>query len=88
MIFLHIFVAIILFIVGIFLITDGGSFIAGKFTGNIYQLEYPANIIVAISIFILSLFFILILKKDKKYRKYSEWLLIGALIIFTVGFFI
>ena len=86
-IFLHLLIFIVLCVIGIFTLIDG-TILAGKYTGHIYQLEYPANIIVAASIFMLALFFVVILKPGERIKKLGEWLLIASFVVFTIGFFI
>jgi len=86
--FLHVSISTLLITIGIFLIADEGSIIAGKYTGNIYKLNYPANIIVATSLFTVALFFIVSIIKPRLSKKYGEGLMIFALLLFTIGFFL
>lgn len=84
---LHIFISLVLLVIGLYVLIEKKMVIAGKLTGEVYEFSYPTNIIIAVSFFLESLFTILILVENKKFKKLSEWVLIVALTLFVIGVF-
>lgn len=87
-IILHSIISLTVFLLGLYVLIEKKMIISGKQTGDLYQFDYPGNVIIALSFFIVSAFMVVVLLKGKKPRKIAEWLLITALLLFVVGAFI
>jgi len=87
-IILHSIISLTVFLLGLYVLIEKKMIISGKLTGDLYQFDYPGNVIIALSFFIVSAFMVVVLLKGKKPRKIAEWLLITALLLFVVGAFI
>jgi len=87
-IILHVTISLILLSTGLYVLIEKRMIIAGKLTGDIYEFNYPNNIIIAVSFFLQAIFAITVLIKKKSFKKINEWVLISALILFVVGVFI
>lgn len=87
-IILHSIISLIVFLLGLYVLIEKKMIISGKLTGDLYQFDYPGNVIIALSFFIVSAFMVVVLLKGKKTKKIAEWLLITALLLFVVGAFI
>lgn len=61
----------------------------GKFLGNISSLDPPSHIIIGVSFLLIGLFPVLpIFMKEKAGEVAGQALLVGGLLLFTVGYFI
>lgn len=85
---LHSALSLVVLAAGLYILFEKKMIISGKLTGHVYEFEYPGNVIIASSFFLVSLFLILVLRENKRVYKVSEWLLISALVLFIIGAFI
>jgi len=85
---LHGAIALVLFGLGLFVLIENKMIISGKLSGNLYKLDYPNNILIAVSFFIVSAFTMLVLREGERIKTISQWLIIAALILFLLGAFL
>jgi hypothetical protein len=85
---LHGLIFIVLLALGLYVLFEHKVLISGKLTGDIYELDYPAYLLVSFAFFIAALVSIFVLFKNQRFKKINEWLLIVALIAFCLGVFI
>jgi hypothetical protein len=69
----------------IYVLLEKKVIISGRLSGNLYQLEYPANIIVAFSLLLGAIFVMLVLVENQLIKKINPVLFLFALILFAVG---
>lgn len=62
--------------------------VAGKLTGNLYYLDPPAHVVMAVSFFVLSAFFIFSLIQNNTARKVNPWLFGAFLVLFSVSLYL
>lgn len=86
-IILHAIISLALVAAGIYVLIEKKMIVAGKFTGHLYDFESPANIIIAISLFMLAALFTLALIQTDFMRKVCRGLLISSLVLFGIGMF-
>jgi len=84
-IILHSVISLVIFSVGLYVLIEKKMIISGKLTGNLYEYEYPGNIIVALSLLFVSVFVMLVLIKNKRIKIVNEILVLLAIILFFVG---
>ena len=86
---LHIIIAIIPLSLGIYALLEERIYIGGSLSaGRVYDLNPPANIIMAISLFLFSAFILLVLFEGKHIKIITEITVTMAIILFIVGAFI
>ena len=87
-ILLHGAISLGLLLYAMFVLLEKKVLISGKYSGNIYPLDYPANIIICFSLLLVSIFVMLVLVDKPRIKKYNPALLLCALILFVIGVFI
>ncbi len=85
---LHIVIALVLLLIGIYVLIERQLLIAGKLTGHVYQFEFAASVVIAISFFLEVIFSLLVLHKGQQVKKINEIILIAALVFFAIGVFL
>ena len=85
---LHALISLGLLFYALYVLLEKKVLIAGKLTGHVYQLEYPANIIVAFSLLLGAVFVMLVLVENPLIKKLNPFILLLTLILFVVGAFI
>ena len=86
---LHSVLSLAVLAVSVYVFIEKKMIIGGRLTpSSVYEFPFPANLIMATSLFFLSLFIILTLIDSKIMKKVCEWLLITALILFFTAAFI
>lgn len=85
---LHAVISLGLFVYAIYVLVARKVLIAGKLTGHVYQLNYPANIIIAFSLLLSAIFVITVLINNPLIKKFNPFILLLAIILFIVGAFI
>ena len=73
---------------GIYVLIEKKMVVAGKYTGHLYGFESPAYIIIAISLFMLAVFFSLALIQTELMKKICLWLFMLSLVTFGIGLFL
>ena len=82
---LHATISLSLVLYAIYVLVEKKVLISGKLSGNVYQLEYPANIIIAFSLLLGAIFVMLVLVENHIIKKINPVLFLFALILFAVG---
>lgn len=85
---LHIVLAILSVIVGIYVLKEKRMVIAGKYSGDLYHLGSLESLLISISFFLMSVFLLLLLSDKPALKKSSEWLLLIILILFILSAFV
>lgn len=84
-IILHSIISFVILSLGLYVLIEKKMIVSGKLTGDLYEYEYPGNILVALSFLFVSAFVMLVLVKDKKIKRINEILILSAMILFFVG---
>ena len=84
-IILHSVISFVVLSLGLYVLIEKKMIISGKLTGDLYEYEYPGNILVALSFLFVSAFVMLVLVKDKRIKRINEILILSAMILFFVG---
>lgn len=82
---MHSIISLALIAIGVYVLVEKKMIISGKYSGGLYELEYPANLLVAISAFLAAIFIMLTLVKRPYIKHICEGLFITALILFITG---
>ena len=85
---LHGIISVVVLAMGLFVLIEKKMIISGKLSGDLYKFDYPNNIIIAISFFLVSAFVMLVLIESKRMKKINQGLIIAALVLFFIGAFI
>lgn len=85
---LHGSIFVILSGLGLYVLMEHEVLLLGKLTGGLYQLEYPAYLLISSAFFITAFVSIFVLLKGQRFKKMNEWLLIAALVLFCAGIYI
>lgn len=73
---------------GIYTLVERKMIISGKYSGNLYLLGDFESIAIAVSMFMVSGFFVLFLFQKKSIKTIAEWLLGLGIILFLVSSFV
>jgi hypothetical protein len=84
-IILHSIISFVILSLGLYVLIEKKMIVSGKLTGDLYEYEYPGNILVALSFLFVSAFVMLVLVKDKRIKRINEILILSAMILFFVG---
>jgi len=84
---LHSIIALILVFLSGVIYFKKNIIVSGKLVGNVFELQSPAHILVALSFLFAAIVMILMLHSNKKILSLAKWLAILGVILFTVGFF-
>lgn len=82
---MHSILSLIVIAIGVYVLIEKKMIISGKYSGGLYELNYPANLLVAISAFLVAIFIMLVLVKRPYIKQICEGLFITALILFITG---
>lgn len=82
---LHSIISLVIFSLGLYVLIEKKMITLGKLTGNLYEYDYPGNIIVSLSFLFVSSFVMLVLFKDKRIKRINEVLVLSAMILFFIG---
>ncbi len=75
-------------LVGLYVLIEKKIIIGGRLSpGEVYELAFPANIIMATSFFLFSALILLALIDGKHIKKISVWTFFTALLLFITGAF-
>ncbi|MCW8935301.1 MAG: hypothetical protein OQK98_11310 [Gammaproteobacteria bacterium] len=87
--FLHIILSLVAIAASLYVFFEKKMIIGGRLVpGVVYEFQFPANLVMAASLFCLSLFVFLAMFDSKVTKKICEWLLITALVLFFSTLFI
>ncbi len=84
-IIMHSIISLVVIAIGIYVLVEKKMIISGKYSGGLYEFEYPANLLVALSAFLVAIFIMLVLMNKPYIKKICEVLFIAALILFITG---
>lgn len=84
-IIIHSIISLVVIAIGIYVLVEKKMIISGKYSGGLYEFEYPANLLVALSAFLVAIFIMLVLVKRSYIKQVCEGLFITALILFVIG---
>lgn len=74
---------------GVYVLLEKKMLIGGRLIASaVYEFPFPANLVMASSLILLSVFIMLTLYENKAIKKTAEWILIVALVLFFLGAFI
>ena len=74
---------------GVYVFIEKKVLIGGRLVpGEVYEMPFPVNFIMASSLILLSMFLMMTLSENKTIKKISEWVLILAVCLFFVCAFI
>jgi len=73
---------------GVYALIEKKMIISGKYSGNLYFLGELESIFIAISLFMVASFFILILFENKYIKKIGEWFLGLGIVLFLSSSFV
>lgn len=82
---MHSILSLAIIAIGIYVLIEKKMIISGKYSGGLYELDYPANLLVAVSAFLVSIFIMLVLVKRPYIKRICEGLFVTALILFITG---
>ena len=82
---LHAFLVLVTFLLGLYVLVEKKMLVAGMLVGDVHHYEYPGNILAAVSFFLVSVFFAMVLFENKKLKIAKELLIVAAMILFFVG---
>lgn len=82
---LHAAISLGLVLYAFYVLLEKKVLISGKLSGNLYHLEFPANIIIAFSLLLGAIFVMLVLVENHLIKKINPALFLFALILFAVG---
>lgn len=82
-----IFLSLIFIVSGVYALIEKKIIIAGKYSGELYQLGSTESLLIAISEFMVAAFFVLILFERKLIKRVAEWLLGIGVVIFIFSAF-
>ncbi len=85
---LHGTISVVVLSMGLYVLTENKMIMLGKLSGGLYKFNFPNNVIIAISFFLVSAFVILVLIESKRMKIINQWLIIVALVLFFIGVFI
>lgn len=85
---LHSALSLVALLAGIYVFFEKKLLIGGRLiAGAVYEFPFPANLVMASSLILLSVFIMLTLSEKTLIKKTSELLLIASLILFFLGAF-
>jgi hypothetical protein len=83
---LHVALSFGAFAVGSYVFLEKKMYIGGYLSsGKVYDFVYPANVVLALSLYSLGMFFLLTLISGDKIKKICEWLFIAFLALFFIS---
>jgi len=85
---LHGTISVVVLSMGLYVLAENKMIMLGKLSGGLYKFNFPNNVIIAISFFLVSAFVILVLIESKRMKIINQWLIIVALVLFFIGVFI
>jgi uncharacterized membrane protein len=73
---------------GVYALVERKLIISGKYTGSLHYFNQTESILVAVSHFLVSIFILLFLSKNKTLKNIAQWLLLTAIALFIVSPFL
>jgi hypothetical protein len=81
-ILLNISLSFVFFATGVYVLLEKKLIVSGKYIGSLHHYNDLESILVASSHFLISIFILLYLSKNKVIKRGAEWLFIIAIVIF------
>ena len=66
---LHIVIALVLLLIGLYVLIERKLLVSGKLTGHVYQFDFAASVVIAISFFLEAVFALMVLHKGQRVKK-------------------
>ena len=85
---LNIIISLLIAASGIYVLLEKKMIISGKYSGNLYHLGELESILISVSLFMVSSFFIIYLFENKRLKKIGEWILGLAIVLFLLSSFV
>lgn len=85
---LNVLISLLIAVSGFYVLLEKKMIISGKYSGDLYHLSELESILISVSLFMTSSFFIIYLFDNKRMKKIGEWLLGLAIILFLSSSFV
>lgn len=85
---LNVFISLLIAASGFYVLLEKKMIISGKYSGGLYHFGELESILISVSLFMVSSFFIIYLFENKRLKKIGEWILGLAIILFLSASFV
>jgi len=80
--------AAFVFALGLYILYRQNIMLPGRYSGNMYTIDYPGYVFIAMSVFSFAITMVLLTFKPGRYMGLSRWLLGLSLVFFSIGFWL